>query len=181
MLSYVEHYRPSYFLLENVIGLLAFPLKGRMVGRTFAKHEGIRMGVCKFIIRTLTCLGYVLILLNEEVSISLPQVSSAFQSPSSGAIWGTTESQASFVLGCKARSSPSQIPSTHPRISSTTSKLIAYTDSSVSKHLFLQLLVHLATGDTLPPASRSRDHSCPHQCAPFHAVTINDATGDLVG
>lgn len=66
MLSYVEHYRPSYFLLENVIGLLAFPLKGRMVGRTFAKNEGIRMGVCKFIIRTLTCLGYVLIFGNID-------------------------------------------------------------------------------------------------------------------
>lgn len=55
MLSYVEFYRPSYFLLENVVGLLHYPLKGRMVGRAFV--EGIKMGVVKFIIRTLTCLG----------------------------------------------------------------------------------------------------------------------------
>lgn len=60
MLSYVEFYRPSYFLLENVVGLLHYPLKGRMVGRAFV--EGIRMGVVKFIVRTLTCLGLVQVL-----------------------------------------------------------------------------------------------------------------------
>jgi DNA (cytosine-5)-methyltransferase 1 len=57
MLSYVEFYRPSYFLLENVIGLLQYPLMGRMVGRAFV--EGIKMGVVKFIVRSLTCLGSV--------------------------------------------------------------------------------------------------------------------------
>lgn len=57
MLSYVEVYRPSYFLLENVIGLLQHPLKSRMVGRAFAAGEGIKMGVVKFIVRSLTCLG----------------------------------------------------------------------------------------------------------------------------
>jgi|SRR5882762_7194253 len=56
MLSYVEFYRPSYFLLENVVGLLQFPLMGRMVGRSFV--EGIKMGVVKFIVRSLTCLGF---------------------------------------------------------------------------------------------------------------------------
>lgn len=60
MLSYVEFYRPSYFLLENVIGLLQYPLMGRMVGRAFV--AGIKMGVVKFIVRSLTCLGFVSLL-----------------------------------------------------------------------------------------------------------------------
>lgn len=55
MLSYVEFYRPSYFLLENVLGLLQYPLRGRMVGRTVV--GGVKMGVVKFIVRSLTCLG----------------------------------------------------------------------------------------------------------------------------
>jgi DNA (cytosine-5)-methyltransferase 1 len=59
MLSYVEFYRPSYFLLENVIGLLQYPLMGRMIGRAFVAGAGIKMGVVKFIVRSLTCLGFV--------------------------------------------------------------------------------------------------------------------------
>ncbi|KAF4603394.1 hypothetical protein EYR38_003807 [Pleurotus pulmonarius] len=57
MLSWVEHYQPSYFLLENVPGLLSFPLlaeqgeNGRLLG-------GIVMGVVKFVQRTLIALGY---------------------------------------------------------------------------------------------------------------------------
>lgn len=39
-----------------------------MVGKAFVKNEGIRMGVCKFIIRTLTCLGYVIIILNDDAA-----------------------------------------------------------------------------------------------------------------
>lgn len=56
MLSWVEHYQPSYFLLENVPGLLSFPLlaeqgeNGRLLG-------GIVMGVVKFVQRTLIALG----------------------------------------------------------------------------------------------------------------------------
>lgn len=55
MISYVEFYRPLFFLLENVPGLLLYPLKGRQVGRAIV--GGIKMGVVKFIIRALVCLG----------------------------------------------------------------------------------------------------------------------------
>jgi hypothetical protein len=58
MLSYVEFYQPSYFQLENVTGLLQFPLNGRQVERTIV--DGIKMGVVKFIERSLIALGYVL-------------------------------------------------------------------------------------------------------------------------
>jgi DNA (cytosine-5)-methyltransferase 1 len=55
MLSYVEFYRPSYFQLENVTGLLQYPLNGRQVERTIV--DGIKMGVVKFIERSLIALG----------------------------------------------------------------------------------------------------------------------------
>ncbi|GJE87065.1 BAH and Dcm domain-containing protein [Phanerochaete sordida] len=56
MLSYVEFYRPKYFLLENVTGLLILPLKAEQRGQMMV--GGIAMGVVKFIFRTLVSLGY---------------------------------------------------------------------------------------------------------------------------
>ncbi|KLO19271.1 S-adenosyl-L-methionine-dependent methyltransferase [Schizopora paradoxa] len=56
MISYVEHYRPKYFLLENVVGLLHFRLKGKQEGRRIT--GGIESGMVKFIMRALTELGY---------------------------------------------------------------------------------------------------------------------------
>lgn len=58
MISYVEFYHPWYFLLENVLGLLQYKLMGRMIGGAFAPDEGIEMGVLKFIVRSLTSLGF---------------------------------------------------------------------------------------------------------------------------
>ena len=56
MISYVEFYRPMYVLLENVRGILNAPTDGPL-------HEElgseIVMGVVKFIVRSLTALGYV--------------------------------------------------------------------------------------------------------------------------
>ena len=54
MISYVEFYRPKYFLLENVKGLLSYYLV-RKVGDNSEKD--LVMGVVKFIIRALTALG----------------------------------------------------------------------------------------------------------------------------
>ncbi|KAI9065405.1 S-adenosyl-L-methionine-dependent methyltransferase [Trametes sanguinea] len=53
MISYVEFYRPSYFLLENVVGLLSYKL-------SVDPEEGdsIKMGVVKFILSSLINLGY---------------------------------------------------------------------------------------------------------------------------
>ncbi|KAA1469421.1 S-adenosyl-L-methionine-dependent methyltransferase [Dentipellis sp. KUC8613] len=56
MISYVEFYRPGWFLLENVVGLLLHPLKGEQEGQKIV--GGIKMGVVKFILRSLTSLGY---------------------------------------------------------------------------------------------------------------------------
>jgi len=57
MLSYVEFYRPKFFLLENVLGLLNHKLRVNKAG----PQEGnvVAHGIVKFILRTLTSLGYV--------------------------------------------------------------------------------------------------------------------------
>ncbi|EMD38163.1 hypothetical protein CERSUDRAFT_122915 [Gelatoporia subvermispora B] len=56
MLSWVELYRPSYFLIENVIGMLFHPLGGEQSGRSVV--GGVKMGMVKFIVRAATALGY---------------------------------------------------------------------------------------------------------------------------
>ncbi|KAJ8522382.1 hypothetical protein ONZ45_g1036 [Pleurotus djamor] len=57
MLSWVEHYQPTYFLLENVPGLLRFRLLAEQ-GENGSLIGGIKMGVVKFVQRTLIALGY---------------------------------------------------------------------------------------------------------------------------
>jgi DNA (cytosine-5)-methyltransferase 1 len=56
-LSYVDHYRPKYFLLENVQALLKHRLGSSQVN-IHRTTGGIEMGTAKFIIRALTSLGY---------------------------------------------------------------------------------------------------------------------------
>ncbi|KAJ2725504.1 hypothetical protein GGI07_001260 [Coemansia sp. Benny D115] len=56
-LSYVDFYRPTYFLLENVRGLLNYRLGGVQQGKGRI-GGGIEMGMLKFILRTLTTMGY---------------------------------------------------------------------------------------------------------------------------
>ncbi|ESK94207.1 dna (cytosine-5)-methyltransferase -like, partial [Moniliophthora roreri MCA 2997] len=56
MLSFVEEYDPDYFLLENVTGLLRYPLLATTDGRRLT--GGIKMGVVKMIMRVLIALGY---------------------------------------------------------------------------------------------------------------------------
>ncbi|CAG8514276.1 1845_t:CDS:2, partial [Acaulospora colombiana] len=55
-LSYVDFYRPEYFLLENVRGMLSFRMGGEQDGIRI--KGGIKMGVIKFILRALTSMGY---------------------------------------------------------------------------------------------------------------------------
>ncbi|KAI8929735.1 hypothetical protein BC831DRAFT_547452 [Entophlyctis helioformis] len=56
-LSYVEFYKPDYFLLENVRNLLSYKLGGKQDGVGRIKG-GIEMGMLKFILRTLHSLDY---------------------------------------------------------------------------------------------------------------------------
>ncbi|KAI9032735.1 S-adenosyl-L-methionine-dependent methyltransferase [Phycomyces nitens] len=56
-LSYVDFYKPKYFLLENVRGLVSYKLGGEQAGQNRIKG-GIEMGVVKYILRCLTSMGY---------------------------------------------------------------------------------------------------------------------------
>lgn len=59
MLSYVEHYEPDYFLLENVAGLLDHRLQDRQTTNAgVAEDLEIQSGMVKFILRTVIALGY---------------------------------------------------------------------------------------------------------------------------
>ncbi|KFY81710.1 hypothetical protein V500_11158 [Pseudogymnoascus sp. VKM F-4518 (FW-2643)] len=57
-LSYVDHYRPKYFLLENVRGLLQHRLGSTQKKKGVGVQGGIQHGSVKFILRALTSLGY---------------------------------------------------------------------------------------------------------------------------
>jgi DNA (cytosine-5)-methyltransferase 1 len=57
MISHVEYYRPQYFMLENVEGMLDYPIGATLDGRSFV--GGIKKGVLKFILASLTSLGSV--------------------------------------------------------------------------------------------------------------------------
>lgn len=59
MLSYVEHYEPDYFLLENVAGILDHRLFDRRTNNAGVTEDcEIQSGMVKFILRTLIALGY---------------------------------------------------------------------------------------------------------------------------
>ena len=57
MLSYAEFYKPKFFLLENVLGLLNHKLHINKPGPQ--EGEIVANGIIKFILRALTSLGYV--------------------------------------------------------------------------------------------------------------------------
>lgn len=57
MISYVDFYRPKFFLLENVLGILEW--RGNMVTANGRTNGGVEMGALKFVIRSMTSLGYV--------------------------------------------------------------------------------------------------------------------------
>ncbi|KDQ61172.1 hypothetical protein JAAARDRAFT_173758 [Jaapia argillacea MUCL 33604] len=55
-MSWVDHYRPKYFLLENVLGLLSHRVGGTQDGRRIV--DGVKQGMVKFILRAATSLQY---------------------------------------------------------------------------------------------------------------------------
>ena len=58
MLSYVEHYQPSYFLLENVAGLLEHHIDSTLTTSSGnVVHCTIKFGMVKFVARALIALG----------------------------------------------------------------------------------------------------------------------------
>ena len=60
MIGFVEHYKPTYFLLENVRGMIHYKLAHQDLDLQDV-DPAVKMGVIKFILRALTGLGYVLL------------------------------------------------------------------------------------------------------------------------
>lgn len=56
MFSYLEHLQPNYFLLENVRGILAHPLRSSQAD-AHNLEGGIQNGVVKLLFRLGTALG----------------------------------------------------------------------------------------------------------------------------
>ena len=57
-LSWVDHLKPKYCLFENVQGFLDYRLNAQQDGR-YTTQGGVERGGIKFLVRTLTALGYV--------------------------------------------------------------------------------------------------------------------------
>ncbi|KIK61812.1 hypothetical protein GYMLUDRAFT_260822 [Collybiopsis luxurians FD-317 M1] len=58
MISFVELYRPRYFLLENVVGMIHYRLLRKQDSQTTALVGGVEHGMIKVIARALLTLGY---------------------------------------------------------------------------------------------------------------------------
>ncbi|KIY73204.1 S-adenosyl-L-methionine-dependent methyltransferase [Cylindrobasidium torrendii FP15055 ss-10] len=73
LLSYVEFFKPKYFIIENVAGLLDFPLMG-MLGANGRVEGGLALGFVKLIYQTALALGYQIQLrILNAASFGVPQ------------------------------------------------------------------------------------------------------------
>ncbi|KAL6300510.1 S-adenosyl-L-methionine-dependent methyltransferase [Sparassis latifolia] len=145
MLAYVEFYRPSYFLLENVVGLLSYSLKGQ------ASKQGVRMGIVKFVIRTLTCLGY-------QVHFKVLQAGQ----------YGAPQGRRRVIFWGSKRDVPlPQFP------------IPTHCFPKPMHHFNLENgdSLHPATRANVDETSDRSDY---HQCAPLPPITVNSAIGDLM-
>ena len=114
MLSFAEFYKPKFFLLENVLGLLTHKLQINKPGPQ--EGEMVANGMIKFILRALTSLGYVARPLRTFCFFTLGaptltlrdgQLSGPLQRLAGRSLRVATESSPRHHLGRTARGSPS--------------------------------------------------------------------------
>jgi len=168
MLSYVEFYRPKFFLLENVLGLLNHKLQINEAG----PQEGdiVAHGVVKFILRALTSLGYVVLShlptqpptdhAETRVCRNRDRYQVRFSVLQAG-VYGSPQGRRRVIFWGARRGVP--LP-----------------EFPIPTHNFetTQWVVQLDTGLKLDHVSRDPDR--PHRGAPLRAVTVDDAISDLV-
>ncbi|KAJ3540965.1 hypothetical protein NMY22_g4087 [Coprinellus aureogranulatus] len=158
MLSYIEHYRPKYFLLENVVGILDYKLQDRRVSK-LTDGKTIVMGMVKFIMRTLISLGYqVRIKQLQAAQYGVPQ----------------SRNRVIFIGAQRGLTLPSfPVP--------------VYAFPKGGQRLKVLMNEHGGTMK-IPTVSRwkgrlvnndGKDFELFHQCAPFEMRTVFDAIGDL--
>ena len=170
MLSYVEFYRPNFFLLENVLGLLNHKLQMNKAG----PQEGdiVAHGVVKFILRTLTSLGYV------TFPAYPPANALALKHACTSATMGWDRYQVRFsVLQAGVYGSPQ---GRRRVIFWGARRGVPLPEFPIPTHNFEtgQWAVQLDTGLKLDHVGRDPD--MPHRGAPLRAVTVDDAISDLV-
>ena len=162
MISYVEYYRPQYFLLENVAGIFSYHLDRQGQGKHVVKK--LRMGVVKFILRSLTALGYVISHLTQVIksahSNSRYQVQ--FRLLQAGQYGAPQGRRRVIFLGARG-----DVP------------MPSYPLPQYAYPTPLQNL-NLPNCEVLYPTFRVGHGKAGHQCAPLPAVSINDAISDLV-
>jgi hypothetical protein len=113
MLSYVEHYQPNYFLLENVAGFLEHHIISRSTTSS-GKVVTIKFGMVKFVARALIALGseYVLQIRSPVFRFltNLLQISSSISIVASWAVWCPPKSESCHFLGGQTRSGFTRLP-----------------------------------------------------------------------
>jgi DNA (cytosine-5)-methyltransferase 1 len=167
MLSYVEFYKPKFFLLENVLGLLNHKLQINKAG----PQEGdvVAHGVVKFILRTLTSLGYV------RVSVT------PLNAPSLKRTRGHDPRHRYQVRFCVLQAGVYGSPQGRRRVIFWGARRgVPLPEFPIPTHNFgtSHWTVQLDTGIKLDHVTR--DPSRPHRGAPLRAVTVDDAISDLV-
>ena len=170
MLSYVEFYRPKFFLLENVLGLLNHKLQVNKAGL----QEGnlIAHGIVKFILRTLTSLGYVpfqCLLLpppkkatcSNNAMIAIANRYQVRFSVLQAGVYGSPQNRRRVIFWGARRGIP--LP-----------------EFPIPTHNFESTMwtVQLDTGLKLDHVTRDPDR--PYRGAPLRAVTVDDVISDLV-
>ncbi len=136
MLSYVEHYEPSYFLLENVVGFLAHKFYADRETAGGTVETVIQAGMVKLVVRTLIALGY-------QVRFKVLQA----------AQYGVPQSRRRVIFWGAKRGVP-----------------LPDFPVPVYAHEKGMHLVHLPTGKSLNPPTRSKD---PGESAPVCATPAN--------
>ncbi|KAI9511110.1 S-adenosyl-L-methionine-dependent methyltransferase [Russula earlei] len=160
MLSYVEFYRPKYFLLENVLGFLNHKLR---INEGPQEGNLVAHGVVKFLLRALTSLGYVrfrLLAQPCERERDRDRYQVRFSVLQAG-VYGSPQNRRRVIFWGARRGFP--LP-----------------EFPIPTHNFesaYHWAVQLDTGLKLEHVARDPDR--PHRGAPLRAVTVDDAISDL--
>jgi DNA (cytosine-5)-methyltransferase 1 len=163
MLSYVEYYRPKYFILENVERMINHPLAADLVNRKFV--GGVPQGMLKLITASLASLGFV------------------HAEPSQLILIGSHRYQHQIALMQAGRYG---VPQNRERVIILASRGdIPLPKFPLPTHTFNRHATRkkLANGEALQPIQRSGgNHPFSHDClcAPLPAVTVDNYLDDLV-
>jgi DNA (cytosine-5)-methyltransferase 1 len=163
MLSYVEYYRPKYFMLENVERMINHPLAADLVNKRFV--GGVPQGMLKLITASLASLGFVSFQYPKLILIGLPRYQHQIALMQAGRYGVPQNRERVIVLASRGD--------------------VPLPDFPLPTHIFNRHATRkkLANGEQLQPIQRSGgNHPFPHEClcAPLPAVTVDNYLDDLV-